>query len=307
MALKISEILAWLDERKITYSYFGDEELDVLGFSSLMRYKPNTITWIKDNSKYEEYKHSYKENPICAVVKSGMVTEITNVISTDNPKEAFFSILKKFWGDEVAKGKVGAGTYISEESLICDKVSIGTNCSIIGAVEIGKNTVIENNVVIQGHVSIGENCVIHSGTVIGCDGYGYYFDDDGTIGKVDHFGGVVIGDYVEIGSNTCIDRGTIDDTVIGNNTKIDNLVHIAHNAVIGNNVCVVAGAVICGSVELENGSYVAPGGIVKNQMIVGENSFIGMGAVVTKPVEPEMVVAGIPAKVIRRVEKGDKR
>ncbi len=307
--MEIGVVLNWLTDSNFEYTFRGDTHFDIMGFSSLNRYKAHSITWIRDITKYEMFKEkiTFDENkPVCAVVKKGLDVNIANVIYTDNPKEVFFSILHHFWGDKVCKGCIGEGSFVSRDATLDKTVSIGNNCSITGKITIGENSVIENNVVIQGNVKIGANCIVHSGTVIGGDGFGYYFDEDGSIGKVEHFGGVEIGDFVEIGCNACIDRGTIDDTVIGNNSKIDNLVHIAHNAYIGENVCVVAGAVVCGSALLQDGSYVAPGGIVKNQTIIGNNSFVGLGAVVTKPVEKETVVIGVPARPIRKVERGDK-
>lgn len=92
-------------------------------------------------------------------------------------------------------------------------------------------------------MKIGFKGIIHSGTVIGCDGYDYYSDDDRTIGKIEHFGRVVIYDKTENGINVCIDKSTIDDTMIGLNSKIDNLVYIAHNVQIGKNEFVGQGAV----------------------------------------------------------------
>ena len=142
--------------------------------------------------------------------------------------------------------------------------------------------------------------------MIGADGFGFAFSDNGLPIKVEHFGGVIIGDRVEIGANTCIDRGTIDNTVIHDDVKIDNLVHIAHNVVLLRGAVVVAGAIICGSARMGEDSYVAPGGIVKNQLQVGNNALVGLGAVVTKPVDDGSVVAGIPAKEIRKVKPGDK-
>ena len=142
--------------------------------------------------------------------------------------------------------------------------------------------------------------------MIGSDGFGYFSDEENKLIKVNHRGGVVIGNDVEIGANTCIDRGTIGDTIIGSNTKIDNLVHIAHNVIIGNSVCVVAGSIICGSAILDDYSYVAPGGIIKNQIKVEKNAMIGLGAVVNKQVRQNKVVIGVPAKEIRDVGKGDK-
>lgn len=215
-------------------------------------------------------------------------------------------MLHEFWGHADTAACVGQGTYISNDATVDQTVRIGHNCTLDGKVVIGAGTVIENNVTIQGNVQIGKNCTIHSGAVIGCDGYGFFFGEDGKIGKVEHFGGVDIADNVEIGACACIDRGTIDNTTIGFNSKIDNLVHIAHNVRIGENVCVVAGAVVCGSAELEDQSYVAPGGIIRNQVHVGENGFVGLGAVVTGNVEDNKVVAGVPAKTIRDFKRGDK-
>ena len=309
MLLKISIILDWLRENGLDYSFEGDDCFDISGFSSIKKYKKNSITWIKDLYKYEEFRkchEEFKENISCAIVPKGIDCIVDNAIIVENPKQVFFSMLNYFWGNNVYKGSICEGTIISKESFVDPTASIGYNCSIIGNVRVGENTVIENNVVIQGRVVIGANCIIHSGAVIGGDGFGYYFEDNGSVEKIEHYGGVEIGDFVEIGCNACIDRGTIDDTVIGNNSKIDNLVHIAHNACVGKNVCVVAGAVVCGSVCLENGSYIAPGGIVKNQLKIGENAFVGLGAVVTGSVDEDTVVAGIPARSIRKVKKGDK-
>ncbi len=302
--MRILDILSWLDEQRMEYRFSGDGRVDITGFSSLAKYKTGTITWVKNKTGYENAGGSRKIR--LAVVQEGVAVDIENMIISSASKELFFAILHHFWGQKRKEGSIGEGTIISKGASIASSVSIGCNCTIIGKITIGERTIIENNVVIQGNVNIGSNCIIHSGTVIGCDGYGYYFVGDGTIEKVEHFGRVIIEDKVEIGANACIDRGTIDDTIIGFNSKIDNLVHIAHNVQVGKNVCVVAGAVICGSAKLKNGAYVAPGGIVKNQIEIGENALVGLGAVAIKPVEGSMVVAGVPAKPIRTFLKGDK-
>lgn len=270
--MKISDILKWLDEQGMEYRFSGDDSVDVTGFSSLANYKTGTITWIKNETGYKKVG---EPQDICfAVVQDGVVGDVENMIATSASKELFFTILNHFWGQKTKEWSIGAGTVISKGASVAGSVSIGCNCALVGDITIGERTIIENNVVIQGNVSIGSDCIIHSGTVIGCDGYGYYFVDDGTIGKVEHFGGVIIEDQVEIGANACIDRGTIDDTIIGFNSKIDNLVHIAHNVQVGKNVCIVAGAAICGSAKLKDGSYVVPGGIVKNQIEIGKNALV---------------------------------
>ena len=96
-------------------------------------------------------------------------------------------------------------------------------------------------------MTVGKNVIIHSNTVIGADGFGYQRNKDGSFEKFPHIGGVIIEDHVEIGANTCIDRGALGNTIIRNGAKIDNLVHIAHNVVIGQNTAVIANAMIGGS------------------------------------------------------------
>ena len=180
-------------------------------------------------------------------------------------------------------------------------INIGPGCYIDSENEIGDDVYIHSNVTIEGFCRIGNRTEIFSGTVIGADGFGYY-REDGIPQKVPHFKGVIIGEDVEIGANTCIDRGCLGDTVIGDHVKIDNLCHIGHNVQIENNSLIVAGSILCGSVHLKNGAYIAPGAIVKNRMEVGSGSLVGMGAVVTKNVEHGKVVTGIPAHVMRDVK-----
>lgn len=165
---------------------------------------------------------------------------------------------------------------------------------------------IGNHVQMEGSVTIGDNCVISSEVVIGSTGFGYYRDLNGNNAVVPHIGGVRIGNNVDIGANTCIDRGTIDNTEIGDYTKIDNLCHIGHNVKIGKNVFVIALSMIGGSAVLEDEVYVAPGAKIMNQIHVGNNAFVGMGTVVIKDVEKNDVVVGNPAKVIRKRKENDR-
>lgn len=283
----------------------GDSSVTVSGFCSLKNPRSSCITWIK-NATEESLGgfHNYDE---CIIVATKAIPIPMNkycFILTDEPKATFFNILKKFWGHQQS-WKVSSSAVIKTKTLP-SQISIGENVYIAENVTIGENTIIGHNVVIYDNVKIGEGCIIHAGTVIGTDGFGYFIDENGFPSKVEHFGGVIIGDRVEIGANVCIDRGTIDNTEISDDVKIDNLVHIAHNVYVGKGAMVVAGAIICGSATLETNSYVAPGGIVMNQLHVGEKALVGLGAVVTKSVEKDTVVAGVPAKPIRKVKEGDR-
>lgn len=302
--MKSRDILEWLSKNDYIYTYRGDEETEILGFASLNTCKDGYITWIKKREYFDKAEN--KSEIKLAVVQEGLDLDIPNQIITGNSKAIFFGILHHFWSNEQKHGFIGEGTYISPTAYIDPTAYIGYNCSITGNVRIGPNTIIENNVSISNCAIIGKECIIHSGVVIGSDGFGFAFGEDGLPIKVEHFGKVVIGDGVEIGANTCIDRGTIDNTIIHDEVKIDNLVHIAHNVELLKGAVVVAGAIICGSARLGEDSYVAPGGIVKNQLQIGNNAFVGLGAVVTKPVEEYSVVAGVPAKEIRKVKPGDK-
>ena len=144
------------------------------------------------------------------------------------------------------------------------------------------------------------NVTIEHGAVIGSDGYGYSRAKDGKIEPFPHIGGVHIEDDVYIGANTCIDRGSLGDTVIGKGSKIDNLVHIAHNVIIGENVMVIANSMIAGSVNVRNNSWIAPSASILNQKSIGEGSTVGIGAVVLKDVEAKTVVSGVPARPLKQ-------
>lgn len=155
---------------------------------------------------------------------------------------------------------------------------------------IGHNTYIHPGTIIGENVIIGHNCTI------GGDGFGYTGDD-----LIPHKGRVEIKDNVHIGSNVCIDRAVIGSTIIGENTKIDNLVHIAHGCKVGKSCKIIASSVLCGSVELGDKVWVAPKAVIKQKVKVGSGSIIGLGAVVISDVSPNSTMIGVPAK--RKIEQ----
>lgn len=301
MKIKASKVLDYLDDNNFKYKFVGNLEMNITTFSSLGSLKSNCISWAKNQSNYNDGITKEYED-VLLIVNSGISYKEENkkmgYIECENPRDIFFSILNEFFYKKSFK------SYISPKSAVdCKEIGedvyIGHNCYISEDVVIGDNVVIMNNISIEGKTKIGENTIIHSGTIIGSDGFGYYKNNKGINTKIQHYGGVVIGNNVEIGANVCIDRGTLDDTVIGNNVKIDNLCHIAHNCIIKDNSIIIALSMLGGSAILEKNSYIAPGAMIKNQIHIGENSLVGMGAVVIKDVEDNKVVAGVPAKVIR--------
>ncbi len=305
MLISVQDIMDYLQETEHKVLPEGDKNIEIRNFCSLSSPQSEAITWIKNAEENSLSKFSGCGNCI-VVAKKAIPNSIANCcfLITEEPKAVFFSILNRFWGATARTG-IAASAVVESDRLAPD-VSVGHHCYIGKDVSVGAGTVIEHNVSIYNKVVIGENCLIHSGTVIGTDGYGYFMDGGKRPVKVRHYGGVKIGDDVEIGANTAICRGTMDDTVIGNHTKIDNLCHIAHNCQIGENVLLVANTILCGSVKVENGAYVAPGGIVKNQLTLHENAFVGIGGVVLKDVDPDTVAAGVPARAMRKVTEKDK-
>ena len=144
-------------------------------------------------------------------------------------------------------------------------------------------------------IVVGNNIKISPGVVLGSEGFGYSVTKKG-IEKFPHFGGVVIGDNVDIGANTCIERGALGDTIIGSGTKIDNLVHIAHNAEIGKNCLIVALSGIGGSCIIGDGVYIGFGATIKNGVRIGRGATVGMGAVVLKNIPDNEIWVGNPAR-----------
>lgn len=177
---------------------------------------------------------------------------------------------------------------------------IGDNCSIDDTVIIGTGTEIGDNVVIMGRVMIGDNCHIKSHACIGEKGFSFGFDDDGTPITIRHDGGVRIGNNVEIGSFNTVCQATLEDidTVLEDNVKLDDNVHIAHNCHIGKNTCMAAGVMLNGSVVIGENCWLGLN-VTVNKVKIGNNVLVGSGSMLTKDVPDGVVVAGVPAKIIR--------
>jgi UDP-3-O-[3-hydroxymyristoyl] glucosamine N-acyltransferase len=299
MSIKIKDILNYLSNMGLEHKYQGDNQLTISNFCPINNLKDNSITWIKNVNTFENYNFNNIHN-ILIVSKEILNAEDhnknINFIFCNNPKEVFFSILKEFFKQEEYKNCISSSSVVETKS-IGENVYIGHNCYISKNVIIDDNVVIKNNVSIEGKVIIGQSTIIHSGVVIGTDGFGYFQNSGGKNIKVPHYGGVMIGNDVEIGANACIDKGTLDDTIIGDNVKIDNLCHISHNVVIKDNTLMAGKANIGGSSIIGSNSWIGLSAIISNGLSIGDNCHIGLGSVVISNVADNVKVFGNPARV----------
>lgn len=265
----------------------------IKGFSPISDTKSETLSWYKkDSLNLENIKAS-----VIICKKEFVVPSNTTIvfIPVDHPRIVFAKVLYQFATEKIER-KIEDSVQIGGNVTIGKNVAIGHNAVIGDNVTIGDGTIIKHQVVIGENVNIGANCIIHSGVIIGADGFGYEQDENGDYFKMPHIGGVSIGNDVEIGTNTCIDRGTLGNTIIEDNVKIDNLVHVAHNVHVKRNSMLIAQSMIGGSTTISENCWIAPGALLMNGINIGENATVGLGAVVTKHVNERDVVAGVPAK-----------
>lgn len=293
---KLSELKGFLKQEGFIEELAILDDFDIKGFSSLYDTLPETLTWAK--SKIGDLPELKAAVILCPKDFEIPASSDIVYIRVSNPRLAFIKVLQKFNPEKERVG-VARTAIIGKNCGIGSNVYIGHYAVVGDNVKIGDNTQIHDNVVIYDGTDIGANCVIYAGTVIGADGFGYEREGKALV-KFPHVGGVLIEDDVEIGSNTCIDRGTLSNTVIKKSSKIDNLCHIAHNVVIEENSAVIACSMIGGSTRIGKGSWIAPGAIIRDGLTIGADSVVGLGAVVIKNVKAGDTVAGLPARSLRK-------
>ncbi len=288
----------------------GDGSVIVRGVAGIREALPGDVTFLA-NARYEAH---LAETRASAVIcdRQPRVCAIP-LVQVDNPYLAFQQAVRVFRPDldRPAPG-VHPTAIVAPDATLGQGVSIGPHCVIeagarvgpravlmagayVGArVQVGEETFLYPRVVVREDCVLGARCIVHAGVVIGADGFGFAFDA-GRYHKVPQVGNVVIGDDVEIGANTCVDRATTDSTRVGDGTKIDNLVQIGHNVSIGRHCIIVAQVGIAGSTELED--YVTLGGQVgvAGHLRLGKGAMVGAQSGVSGDVGTKEVVSGYPA------------
>ncbi|MCX6345862.1 MAG: UDP-3-O-(3-hydroxymyristoyl)glucosamine N-acyltransferase [Armatimonadetes bacterium] len=237
-----------------------------------------------------------------------------NIIAVEKPGEAFVKALEMFCDDELLpEVGIGQGAVVEQDVSLGEGVAIGANCFVGRGAALGDGCVLFPNVYVGPGVkigsgsklypgvtvyvgcSIGNRVILHAGAAVGVDGFGYIAGPGGLV-KLPHAGSVEIGDDVEIGANSTIDRAKTGATIIGRGTKIDNLVQIAHNVKIGEHCVIVSMVGVAGSVEIGNGVTLAAQAGVKDHIRIGDGAVVAARSGVIGDVAKGSVVSGFPAR-----------
>lgn len=292
----------------------GNADVVVSSIAPLDRASTNQLTFIS-NVKYRPYL-SQAQAGVLVVSEADVefCAENANLLIVQNPYVAY-AILAQYMdttpkaaadiapsavisetaslGENVS---IGANAVIEDGAVICDNAVIGAGCFIGKNAKIGRNTQLWANVSIYHEVQIGDDCLIQSGAVIGSDGFGYA-NERGKWIKIPQTGRVVIGNRVEIGACTCIDRGALDDTVIEDNVIIDNLCQIAHNVHIGTGTAVAGGVIMAGSLKVGRYCQIGGASVINGHMEICDQAIItGMSMIMQPITEKGIYSSGIPAQ-----------
>jgi UDP-3-O-[3-hydroxymyristoyl] glucosamine N-acyltransferase len=235
-----------------------------------------------------------------SIVVSEAVRNEKCLIILSNPRLVFTKILNGLFingKSNIEEGTVHPSSIISPEAIIHKSVTIGP-FNVIGKCTIGEGTYIGANNTIHDNVIIGNRVRINEYNLLGGAGFGFVKDEDNTLIKIPHIGGLVIENDVEIFTHVNIDRGTLGQTMIKNGAKIDHHVHISHNCNVGENSLIVAHSVMCGGSVVGNNVFVGAGSHIRDAINISDESFIGMGTVITKHVPEGETWIGNPGQRI---------
>ena len=276
-----------------------DSSIQIHRVGSLIGAQAGVITFFA-NTKHSELLKNCQASAVVLQAEHAHLTRLPKIIA-ENPYAYFAKVSALFNPPEVAKSGIHASAVVDQTAVVPVSCSIGANAVIAANVQfgehvvigagcviergciIGAHTLLEANVTLKHHTKIGQHCHFYSGCVIGNDGFGYA-EDAGRWTKIPQVGNVVIHDFVDIGANTTIDRGAIDDTVIEEGVKLDNLIHIAHNCHIGAHT-VIAGCVgIAGSAIIGKHCQIGGAAMILGHLSIVDNCIISPGSMIMKSI-----------------------
>ncbi len=291
----------------------GDKGAKVSTVSSIEEGREGSLAYLI-NPKYEEFIYTTGASIVLVDKSFEPKAEIVStLIKVENAGECILKLLEMYSAARPKKSGVskmaaiaesaemGEDLYVGEFTVIEGGAKIGDDCQIypqcyIGdGVTIGEGTIIYAGVKIYEGCRVGKGCILHSGAVIGADGFGFAPNAEGGFDKIPQLGNVVIGDRVEIGANTCIDRAKTDSTIIKDGVKLDNLIQVGHNVVIGENTVSSAQMGIAGTSRIGSNCFIAGQVGIKDHITIGNNVKIGSKSGIDKNVPDNEVRMGYPA------------
>ena len=297
----------------------GDPEAKVTSFAKIEHGKPCQLCFFA-NPKYEHYVYECKatillvnktfepkENVSCTMIRVEdaytAVAELLKYVSAQKRTDRRHRGFRSSWFLTTKFGKkvyLGSHSYVGHHAVVGDYTKIYENVYIGDDTVIGSHCIIYPGVCIYPGMKIGNNVIIHANAVIGSDGFGNAPQPDGTWEKIEHLGNVIIGDNVEIGAGTTIDKSEMESTIIGNGVKIDNLCQIAHNVIIGENTVMAAQCGIAGSAKIGKNCILAGQVGIAGHIEIADNTTIAAQAgVIGNIKKPGQVLLGSPAIPIK--------
>ena len=295
------DVVSVLSKLGINYELEGSK-IRVQGIGSILEATESDLAFCKyvDQKGLSYISRSKAGVILCKKEMQGLVHPNSKqlFVFTDNPRLTFIRLTREMTRQQQLVG-------ISPRAVISDKSKIGSGCYIGDYTVIGDNCSVGDNTLVYDRVSlvqnciIGSNCVIQSGASLGSDGFAFERYEDSKVEKLPHTGNVRLGNNVEICANCSIARGSLSDTSIGDGTKLDALVHIAHNVIVGKNCELTAGTIIGGSTSVGDTSWTGLNSTLKNGIKVGRSVIVASGASVIHDVPDGDIVAGVPARSIK--------
>lgn len=298
---------------KLNGTVVGNRDVVISTLSKIEEGKKGSLTFLA-NPKYTEFIYSTDASATIVANDFEPTEKITTtLIKVKDPYSSFTTILELFNDDKSKRSGISDKSDIDKSSTISKSSYVGSFTTIGKNSIVGDNCVIDNQVFIGDNVKIGNNCkiypgtkilndtiignscIIHSSCSIGSDGFGFAPNDDGTYKKIPQTGNVVIGNNVEIGSNSTIDRATIGSTIIKDGVKLDNQIQIAHNVEIGENTAIAAQSGIAGSTKIGKNCMIGGQVGIIGHLKIGDNVKIQAQAGVTSDVESNARITGTPA------------
>lgn len=290
--------------RQLNLEYHGSADAQITAVSSFHSAHKGSLCFLTSNRYLDALQSSQCE---FVIVPSDFDTDLLgnkNGLFSSNPHLSFIQAIELLQPDSLRKPdstihptaciaesaqigsevSIAAGAVIGEHAVIGDKVRIGAGCIIEDYVQIGAGTLLHAKVTLCHRVKLGRRNILHSGVVVGSDGFGLVHES-GQWHKIPHLGSVMIGDDVEIGANTTVDRGALDDTVIEKGVKLDNLIQVAHNVRIGENTAIAACVGIAGSAVIGKNCQISGAAVILGHLSVADNVTVTAMSLVTKSIK----------------------